>query len=60
MQDAYQKGWDVLLLSDGAATNSPEFATQMVHFNCENGWGFVLTCEQLADGVRGMGSQITH
>lgn len=56
MQDAYQKGWDVLLLSDGSATNSPKFATQMVHFNCENGWGFVLTCKQLAAGVDGMGT----
>lgn len=55
MQDAYHKGWDVLLLSDGAATTSPEFATQTVHWECELGWGFVLTCEQFADGVRGMG-----
>ena len=51
MQDAYTKGWDTLMLSDACGTNSPAFATKCVEFNCENGWGFVLTCQQLADGV---------
>ncbi|KAH8810905.1 Isochorismatase-like protein [Xylogone sp. PMI_703] len=51
MQDAYTKGWDCLMLSDGCATTSPEFATKCIELNCENGWGFVLTCKQVADGV---------
>jgi len=51
MQDAYTKGWDCLMLSDGCGTTSPDFATKCIEFNCENGWGFVLTCQQLADGV---------
>jgi nicotinamidase-related amidase len=58
MQDAYQKGWDVLLLSDASVTNSPEFATKMVYFKCEGGWGFVLTCDQLAEGVGKMETSV--
>ncbi|KAI0869428.1 Isochorismatase-like protein [Hypoxylon argillaceum] len=54
IQDAYTKGWDCLLLSDGTATTSPSFAQQSIEYNCDGGWGFVLTCEQLADGVRNM------
>jgi hypothetical protein len=51
MQDAYTKGWDCLMLSDGCGTTSPEFATQCIKYNCKNGWNFVLTCQQFADGV---------
>ena len=54
IQDACAKGWDCLSLSDGCGTTSPEFATKCTEFNCENGWGFVLTCQQLADGVENM------
>ncbi|KAM7182925.1 Peroxyureidoacrylate/ureidoacrylate amidohydrolase RutB [Naviculisporaceae sp. PSN 640] len=54
MQDAYAKGWDVLLLSDGVSTSSPDFATKCIEYNCENGWGFVLTCAQLAEGIENM------
>lgn len=54
MQDAYEKGWDCLMLSDGCGTTSPEFATKCIEYNCENGWGFVLTCQQVADGVDNM------
>ncbi|KAH8742315.1 Isochorismatase-like protein [Diaporthe sp. PMI_573] len=51
LQDAFTKGWDCLMLSDGCATTSPEFCKQCIEFNCEAGWGFVLSCEELADGV---------
>jgi nicotinamidase-related amidase len=54
LQDAFTKGWDCLLLSDGCATSSPEFAEQCIEFNCEEGWGFVLSCEDLAKGVDSM------
>ncbi|KAH8592021.1 Isochorismatase-like protein [Bisporella sp. PMI_857] len=51
VQDAYMRGWDCLVLSDGCGTTSPEFATKCIEFNCEGGWGFVLACQQLAGGV---------
>ena len=52
--DACMKGWDCLLISDGCATTSPKFAKQCIEFNSEQGWGFVLSCEDLAKGVDGM------
>lgn len=51
MQDAYTKGWDCLMLSDACATTSPDFAKKCIEFECEGGWGFVLTCQQLLDGI---------
>jgi nicotinamidase-related amidase len=54
LQDAFTKGWDCLLLSDACATTSPDFARQCIEFNCEGGWGFVLTCEGLAKGADNM------
>ena len=48
------QGWDCLLLSDGCATTSPTFTKQCIEFNSEQGWGFVLSCEDLAKGVDGM------
>lgn len=51
LQDAFTKGWDCLLLSDGCATTSPDFARQCIEFNTSEGWGFVLSCEDLAKGV---------
>jgi len=54
LQDAFTKGWDCLLLSDGCATSSPNFAKQCIEFNCEEGWGFVLSCKDLAEGADNM------
>jgi nicotinamidase-related amidase len=54
LQDAFTKGWDCLLLSDGCATSSPKFAKQCIEYNCEEGWGFVLSCKNLAEGVDNM------
>ncbi|MCJ1265300.1 hypothetical protein MMC22_005175 [Lobaria immixta] len=51
LQDAFTKGWDCLLLSDGCATTSPDFARQCIEYNTSEGWGFVLSCEDLAKGV---------
>ena len=53
LQDAFGKGWDCLLLSDGCATTGPGFARRGVEFNIEEGWGFVLACEGLRKGVEG-------
>ncbi|KAK4446241.1 Isochorismatase hydrolase [Podospora aff. communis PSN243] len=33
LQDVFTKGWDCLLLSDGTATNSPEYARRCIEFN---------------------------
>ena len=52
--DACMKGWDCLLLSDGCATTSPEFSKQCFEFNVAGGWGFLLSCEDLAKGVEHM------
>ena len=49
--DACMKGWDCFLLSDGCATTSPEFSKRCFEFNVEGGWGFLLSCEDLAKGV---------
>jgi nicotinamidase-related amidase len=54
LQDALSRGYDCLMLSDCCATTSPHFAQQCIEFNCERGWGFVLTCKQLEDGVTRM------
>ena len=48
LQDALMKGWDCLLLSDGCATTSPDFCRRCIEYNAEEGWGFMLSCEQLA------------
>lgn len=51
LQDAMYKGWDCILLRDGCATYSPDYARQTSEFNCEKTWGFVSTCGQLAKGA---------
>ncbi|MCJ1307579.1 hypothetical protein MMC25_001226 [Agyrium rufum] len=54
LQDAFTKGWDCVLLRDACGTTSPEFAREMVEFNCARTWGFVSDCGMLEEGVRGM------
>lgn len=54
IQDASSKGFDTVLLRDGCGTTSPEYAVQMVDFNCQKSWGFISSCEALARGVKGM------
>jgi len=51
LQDGCTKSWDTILLRDGCGTTSPEYAKQMVEFNCQKSWGFVSSCEELARGV---------
>ena len=51
LQDAFSRGYDCLLLSDGCATTSPSSSQQSIEFNAEKCWGFALTCEQLEKGV---------
>lgn len=54
LADAFSGGYDCLLLIDGSATSSPAFAREEVEYNTELGWGFLLTCEDLAKGVKSM------
>ncbi|KAM3504122.1 hypothetical protein MY11210_008474 [Beauveria gryllotalpidicola] len=54
IQDASSKGFDTVLLRDGCGTTSPEYARQMVDFNCQKSWGFISSCEALARGVKEM------
>ncbi|KAF2164669.1 hypothetical protein M409DRAFT_67783 [Zasmidium cellare ATCC 36951] len=51
--DAYSKGYDCVLLSDGCGTTSPD-GGKGIEWNVANTWGFMATCKQLADGVAGM------
>ncbi|KAI7340459.1 Isochorismatase hydrolase [Hortaea werneckii] len=52
--DSFSKGYDCILLSDGAATTSPSFAQQCIEFNAANTWGFSTTCKAFAEGVAAM------
>jgi nicotinamidase-related amidase len=50
LMDAAWRNWDCLLLSDATATTSPKFTQDSVEYNMK-GWGFLLTCKDLAEGV---------
>ena len=54
LQDAFTKGYDCLLLSDGCGTTSPDHSQQCIEFNSAKTWGFVLSCQDLAKGVENM------
>lgn len=54
LQDAFTKGWDCVLLSDGAGTTSPASSQESIEFNCAKTWGFCLKCEDFAKGVEEM------
>lgn len=54
LQDAFTKGFDCLMLSDGCSTTSPEFCKRWIEYNCAGGWGFLLSCKDLEDGVNNM------
>lgn len=53
LQDAFTKGYDCLLLSDGSATTTPDAngGQACVEFNTAKTWGFTLSCKDLAEGV---------
>lgn len=50
LTDAFNKGYDCILLSDGCGTTSPEFAQQSWEYNASRTFGFCTTCENLANG----------
>jgi len=51
LQDAFSKGYDVVLLSDGAGTTSPASSQDSIEFNCAKTWGFCTTCSTFAEGL---------
>lgn len=54
LTDSFSKGYDCVLLSDGAGTTSPEYAQKCFDFNASNTFGFGTTCKALAEGVEAM------
>ncbi|KAK8202139.1 hypothetical protein M8818_005665 [Zalaria obscura] len=54
--DSFSKGYDCIMLADGCATTSPEFAQQCIEFNAAKTWGFVVACEDLKKGADAMQS----
>jgi nicotinamidase-related amidase len=58
LQDAFSKGYDCVLLGDGAGTSSPAFAQDCMEYNAQKNWGFMASCEGFAKGVDEMASKI--
>jgi nicotinamidase-related amidase len=54
LQDAVGLGFDAVLMKDGCATASPDYARKMAEFNCRKNWGFVASLDDLAEGVKSM------
>ncbi|KAL6705187.1 hypothetical protein ACN47E_007292 [Coniothyrium glycines] len=51
LTDAFSKGYDCVLLSDGCGTTSPKSAQECFEYNAAKTYGFCTTCEELAKGV---------
>ncbi|EXJ62814.1 hypothetical protein A1O7_03254 [Cladophialophora yegresii CBS 114405] len=51
LQDAFSKGYDTVLLSDGAGTTSPSSSQESIEFNCAKTWGFCVSCKDFAEGL---------
>ncbi|QDS75170.1 hypothetical protein FKW77_008346 [Venturia effusa] len=49
--DAFSKGYDCVLLSDGAGTSSPQFAQECFEYNAAETFGFAMSCEMFAEAV---------
>ncbi|RSL91038.1 hypothetical protein CDV31_015559 [Fusarium ambrosium] len=54
LQDAYLKGFDTIMLRDGCATDSPQYAQLSCEFNCTKSWGFLSSCKDFSEGVSNM------
>lgn len=54
LTDAFSRGFDCVLLSDGCGTSSPEAAQKSWEYNSERTYGFCTTCEKIAKGVETM------
>jgi nicotinamidase-related amidase len=54
LTDAFSKGYDCVLLSDGCGTSSPGYAQECWEYNAARTFGFCTSCEDLAKGVDGI------
>ncbi|KAF2228147.1 isochorismatase family protein [Elsinoe ampelina] len=50
--DAQARGYDPILLRDGCATDSPDFAQWGVEYNCQKNLGFITDSQAFARGCR--------
>ena len=58
LQDGFSKGYDCVLLGNGAGTSSPSFAQECMEYNAQKSWGFMASCEGFAKGVEEMVSKM--
>lgn len=54
LTDAFSRGYDCVMLSDGCGTSSGEEAQRSWEWNAERTYGFCMKCEDLAEGVAKM------
>lgn len=54
VQDAWSKGYDCIFVKDATGTTSPEFSQNCWEFNAERSLGFVVSCQDIVDGVESM------
>jgi nicotinamidase-related amidase len=54
LTDAFSKGFDCVLLSDGCGTSSPGYAQECWEYNAAHTFGFCCSCEDLERGVERM------
>ncbi|KAK3377118.1 hypothetical protein B0T24DRAFT_525750, partial [Lasiosphaeria ovina] len=52
--DAYNQGFDCILLGDGCGTDSPRYAQLSVEYSCRRNWGFLSSCEGLYNAANEM------
>ena len=48
LYDAHARGFDTIMLRDGCATDSPDYAQQSFEYNNVRNWGFLTSCKALA------------
>ena len=51
LQDAFTKGFDCILLSDGSGTTSADSSQECIEYNAAKTWGFLMKCEDMANGT---------
>ena len=54
LTDAFNKGYDCVLLNDGCGTSSGDAAQKSWEYNAEKTYGFGTKCEELAKAVEGI------
>jgi nicotinamidase-related amidase len=51
LTDAFSKGYDCVLLSDGCGTTSPKCAQECYEYNSAGTYGFCTSCREFGEGV---------